>query len=251
MLTVDDLRVTLRTRQGAVPALHGVAHDPCGGCGDGAGRGKRMREDAYRARDHAPAARARGDLRRARVARRPRSADPSRSGDGSRARRRDRDDLPAAARLAQSGIPDRVPAHPRAASAPRALGARRAGRGRSAAGPCRPAPARRRDARVSAPPVGGHVPARDDRAGACVPVAGARGGRAHDRARCHGPAADRRSVARVAARARAHHPADHARPRARRGDVRPCQRDVRRSHRRIRTSVPAVSSARRIRTRGG
>ena len=79
---------------------------------------------------------------------------------------------------------------------------------------------RRRLARVSAPDVRRHAAARDDRDGPVLPAEAADRRRADDRAGRDDPGADPRTAAQAPARARHGDPADHARPRRRRGERR-------------------------------
>ena len=118
----------------------------------------------------------------------------------------------------------------------RALPARRHRRSRAARG------------RLSAPAVGRHAAARDDRDGARVPAGAAHRRRADDRARRHDPGADPRAAGAAAARARHGAPAHHARSRRRRRDLRRRRRDVRRARRRARAGRRCCSRGRAIPT---
>ena len=109
----------------------------------------------------------------------------------------------------------------------------------------RPAPAA---ARVSAPDVRRHAAARHDRDGAVVPAQAADRRRADDRAGRHDPGADPRAAPQAPARDGHGDPADHARPRRRRGERRRRRRHVRQPGRRVRDGRGAVRPARSIRT---
>ena len=88
-----------------------------------------------------------------------------------------------------------------------------------------PEPAQRAQ-RISAPALGRHAPARDDRHGAGLQSQGADRRRADHRARRHHPGADPRPDPRPAARARHRGDPDHPRPRRRRRDRAARHRDV-------------------------
>ena len=87
---------------------------------------------------------------------------------------------------------------------------------------------------LSAPVLGRHAPARDDRDGARLPAASHHRRRADHRARRHGAGADPRSPEGADARDRLLAAAHHARPRRGRALCRPRRRDVWRPDRRDR-----------------
>ena len=104
--------------------------------------------------------------------------------------------------------------------------------------------------RLPVPVLGRHAPARDDRDRAVVrPEADPRR-RADDGARRHDPGPDPGAHRDALGRVRDGRPVDHPRPRHRRRDVRPRQRDVCRPDRRDRDRRRAVREARRCRTPG-
>ncbi len=102
-----------------------------------------------------------------------------------------------------------------------------------------PAPRRARR-RLSAPVLGRHAPARDDRDGALVQSRPPDRRRADDRAGRHDPGADPCPAAQAAERLRLGHHADHARHGRRRGYRRPRLRDVRGPCRRGRPEARVV-----------
>ena len=112
----------------------------------------------------------------------------------------------------------------------------------------RAAAARRR---LSAPVLGRHAPARDDRDGALLQSRPADRRRADDGARRHDPGADPGADPQAAHRLRLRDRADHARHGRRRRRGRPRLRDVRGPHRGGRARRASCSRTRSIRTRGG
>ena len=149
-------------------------------------------------------------------------------------RQRHLDDLPGADDLAEPGV------H-RGRSDRRVRAAAPEGRPQGGAGPGGRDAAARRHSRAGAtrpglpaPAVGRHAPARDDRDGAELQAEASDRRRADDGARRDDAGADPRADGGAARAARDVDPADHARPRRRRGDVRRGGRHVRRPGRRAR-----------------
>ena len=195
-LAVEGLSVSFVSTERTVDAVRDVSFDV--GLGrDGRDRRRiRLRQIGHRAVDHAPRrARRRphpGGQARFRAARR--HADRPRAGgrrdDARHPRRRDRDDLPGADDLAQSGLhggrPDR-----RIDPAASGQGSRRRERRGAADAGAGAHPRSRAGAdALSAPALRRHAPARDDRDGAVVPPESADRRRADDRARRDGAGAD-------------------------------------------------------------
>ena len=106
-------------------------------------------------------------------------------------------------------------------------------------------------ARLSAPALGRHAPARDDRHGAVVQSQGADRRRADHRARRHHPGADPRPDARAAGHARHRDHPDHPRHGRGRRERRPGRGDVCRPQGRGGERRRSVRAARAIPTRKG
>ena len=157
----------------------------------------------------------------------PRPPQAVRRSDAGGARIRDRDDLPGPDDLPESrlsrGLADR-----RASARARAdvEGAGAPPRGRVARCGGHPAPRRARR-RLSAPVLGRHAPARDDRDGALLQSRPPDRRRADDRTGRHDPGADPCPAAQAATRLRLRDHPDHARHGRRRGHRRPRVRHVR------------------------
>ena len=111
--------------------------------------------------------------------------------------------------------------------------------------------AARRVARLPAPVLGRHAPARDDRDGADQRAGPADRGRADDGARRDDPGADPEADDDPPGRVRHRDHHDHARPRRRRRDRRRRRRHVRRQGRRGGRRSTRSSRARTTPTRGG
>ena len=203
-----------------------------------------LRQVRHRAVDPAADRDAAGpDRRRAHPLRGQGSARARRARDARDPRQPDRDDLPGADDVAQPGAHRRRPDRRGGAAAPEQVAAEaRAARDRDARAR-RHSGARRARRRVSAPALGRHAAARDDRDGARVRARAADRRRADHRARRHDPGADPRAAASRCSASSAWHPAHHARPRRRRRDLRRGRRDVRRPGRRARRRRARCSRA--------
>ena len=228
LLEVENLQTHFRTPDGVNRAVDGVSFEV--GQGEIAGNGGRERLRQIRLRPirscglfPEPPGRSRG--RDPFSGRRP--AEARRSCDARRPRQRHQHDLPGADDEPQSSAHHRPPAREtiqlhRGARQERC---REACRRDADAGRHRRAAAAR--ARISAPAVRRHAPARDDRDGACLQSQAPDRRRADHRARRDHPGADPRPDARSqTARRRRHHP-DHPRSRRRRRSRRARDGDVR------------------------
>ena len=239
LLEIQDLNVQFVTSHGTVRAVEGLSYEVHPGemvaiVGE-SGSGKSV--SALAVMQLLPAGTARiqglGPLRR------PRAARPHRRGDAQDPRPRHRDDLPGADDLAQPGAQDRAADHGAAHHPPRhgrCEGARAGDRAADAGRHHRP----REPARpVSAPALGRHAPARDDRHRACLQSQAPDRRRAHHRARRHHPGADPGADEGPLAPARRGGRHHHPQPRHRRPLRRPRERHVcgapgRERHRRAR-----------------
>ena len=200
--------------------------------------------------DGAAAEPAGGDHRRLDPVRGPRGPRDVRPRDAPAARRRDRLRLPGPDDQPQPGVHRRLPAGRADPRPPRAVqgGGARPGGGAARAGRHpRPAAAARR---LSAPVLGRHAPAGDDRHGALLRPEAADRRRADHGARRDDPGADPRDRARAAPEARHGDHLDHPRPRAGRRHRRPGDGDVCRARGRARTGGGDLHATRSIPTPG-
>ncbi len=174
--------------------------------------------------------------------RRPQSADAHRRGDAPDPRPRRRDDLSGADDVAQSGAVDR-PADQGAAAHPHG---HERGAGNGACDRTADAGWHHRSGEppraVSAPAVGRHAPARDDRHRPRLQSETADRGRADDRARRDHPGADPGTDEGPGAPAQHRRHRHHAQPRHRRALRRPRERHVRGPPRRKRSGRSRVRS---------
>ena len=229
LLEIDNLQTHFFTAAGVVRAVDGVSYslrsgETLGvvgesGCGKSVTALSILRLVAEPAGTH---------RRRRHPLRGHRSARPHRERDGGHPRQRHLDDLPGADDLAQS-VAHRGPADQRGdRAASGTVAPRRHGQcGRDAAPRAHPGAGAPR-ARLSAPAVRRHAPARDDRDGAVVQSQGADRRRTDHRAGRDHPGADPRSDARAAGHARHRDHPDHPRHGRGRRECRPRGGDVRR-----------------------
>ncbi len=216
LLSVEDLVVRFRTREGTIHAVNGVTFELEEGRAPRPRRRVRLRQERDEPRDHpAPPQARRAHRGRARPLRRPGPHQPAGGRGPGDPRRRHRDDLPGPDDQPEPGPADRGadgrddPGAPEGDEGRGEEARRRAPRdgGDPEAGgaPARlPAPVLRRDA-----------PARDDRHGARPGAQAAHRRRAHDRARRHDPGAGPRPAPEPHDGAGDGAGAHHARPRRR------------------------------------